>query len=102
MAAPASTSITQARNLPGVKRGRKQGREKEAQTSELSGLPLGNDTPGHLRAPGPDGERRAPGGPRARSARRHLRVLGVVLASGVVVVDSWKGDKVQDGAESWT
>lgn len=107
MAALASTSITQAGNLPGVKRGRKQGREKGAQTSELPGLPHGSNRMGTTRRP-PATERVRPGrgahraAPRARGGGRHLRVLGVVLASGVVVVDSWKGDKVQDGAESWT
>lgn len=40
--------------------------------------------------------------PRARTGTLHLRILGVVVVSGVVVVDSWKGDKVQEGAESWT
>lgn len=70
----------------GVKRGAQAGKGREKR--KVGAL----RAPSRGTAPAPDG---APG-------QRHLRVLGVVLASGVVVVDSWKGDKVQEGAESWT
>lgn len=90
----------------GGRRGKRKLRSPPASAGQP---PHGNPRPTEA-SPRPDpagstGKRERAGGRAARgrgAAGLYLRVLGVVLASGVVVVDSWKGDKVHDGAESWT